>query len=223
MPTLSSNSCIIYPIDTKPFGYSYSKWSERWWRWLLSVPLNTNPAFDLTGSNTKLNQAHPNVYFLCQTIEGAEWIPTRRTTVPEGSAIFMPIINWISVLDIDGKNEEELHSVARDKMDKVANLEVEINRAKLEVSLDHYRVHSTFFSVELPANNILQLPAGSRGLVSDGYWICFYPSYERVMLSTFGSCSSGKTRIGINYDIEKDTLGHDQTALNTRDRSDICI
>jgi hypothetical protein len=192
----------IYPIDSKPFGYSYSRWSERWWRWLLSIPQKISPAFDITGSNTKLNQNNPNIFFLCQTIEGIERIPTRRTTVPAGRAIFMPIINWISVLDIDGKNEDELHFVARDKMDKAANLEVEINGAIIEYPLNNNRVHSSFFTVELPADNILRLPSGPRGLVSDGYWICFYTNSNRINLSTFGSCSSGKTRIGMVYDIE---------------------
>jgi hypothetical protein len=37
--------------------------------------------------------------------------------------------------------------------------------------------------------------------VSDGYWIFLKPLEKDTKLATFGSCSSGENKFGINYEI----------------------
>ena len=59
----------IFPIHSKPFGYTYGEWSAMWWQWLLSIPKSKNPALDSTGANAHINQNYPNVFFLCQTYQ----------------------------------------------------------------------------------------------------------------------------------------------------------
>ena len=44
-----------------------------------------------------------------------------------GKSVFMPIINWISILNVDGQTDEELASVAKKRMDVVSELEVTID------------------------------------------------------------------------------------------------
>src|SRR5437899_4468391 len=39
----------IHPINSKPYGLSYSEWSARWWQWVLQIPAATNPNLDATG------------------------------------------------------------------------------------------------------------------------------------------------------------------------------
>jgi hypothetical protein len=35
----------IYRPTSKPFGLSYDEWSAKWWQWVYSIPLETNPQF----------------------------------------------------------------------------------------------------------------------------------------------------------------------------------
>jgi hypothetical protein len=190
----------IFPVSSTPFGSPYSEWVVRWWQWLLSIPKPLSPALDWTGSKASVNQHDPNVFFLCQTVEGVEFTPVRRHLLNSKKAILIPVINWISTMDEDGKTDEELLNVAKRKMDVVNNLEVSINKIRLS-NLKKYRVKSSFFDVTLPHNNIFDLPPGRRRSVTDGYWLFFKPLESSVEILTCGSCSSGVTRLRVCYEL----------------------
>jgi hypothetical protein len=198
---LHSDTISIYSLASKPFGLTYAEWSVKWWQWLLSISKPNNPAFDSSGLHAGVSQNEPNMFFLCQTIEGDDLIPTRTTSIPAGRAIFMPVINWISTMDVDGKNDLQLLSVAKEKMDVISDLSIVVNGVKINEQLNHYRVNSPLFLAELPDNNILCLPPGRRQFAADGYWICFQPRTSSIKVSTFGSCSAGITKISINYNL----------------------
>jgi len=190
----------IYPIDSKPYGYSYGEWGARWWQWLFSIPRSKNPAFDPDGSNSNINQNNRNVFFLCQTYQERIYsIPNRTVTIPTQRSIFMPIINWVSVLHVDGETDNELAKVAKQRMDIVSNLEITINGRTIRDGLEGYRAQSPVFEIALPEDNIISLPPGITRAVSDGYWLFIKPLNNDIKLSSFGSCSSGLTKIGVNY------------------------
>lgn len=194
----------VFPIESRPYGLSYGEWSARWWQWLLSVTRSKSPAFDSSGDNANVNQYDPNVFFLCQTIDRIKegrTIQNRTITLKTGRSIFIPIINWISVLHVDGQTDEELVSVAKKRMDVVSELEVTIDEITIKEGLERYRVRSPFFDIVVPEDNIFELSAGFRHFVSDGYWIFLKPLEKDTKLTTFGSCSSGINKFGINYDI----------------------
>ena len=44
-------------------------------------------------------------------------VPNRTVNVPEGRSIFLPIINWISILHIDGETDHQLIEIATKRMD----------------------------------------------------------------------------------------------------------
>ncbi|MGH9977284.1 MAG: hypothetical protein ACRD8Z_15830, partial [Nitrososphaeraceae archaeon] len=159
----------IFSVNSKPFGYTYEFWSVRWWQWLLSIPKSISPAFDPTGVHANINQNDPNVFFLCQTYEeGTPSIPNRTITIPAGRSIFIPIINWISILHIDGETDQELIEIAKNRMDVVGNLKFAVNGLTVDMGLDRYRVQSGLFEVALSKDNILLLPPGTVRAVSDG-------------------------------------------------------
>jgi hypothetical protein len=195
-----SSQFYIYPIDSKPYRISYSEWSIKWWQWLSSIPKENNPALDWTGDNVHVNQIYPNVLFLCQTIEGVESLPIRKSTIPINRAIFMPVINWISIMNVDGDTDIELIEVARHRMDVIGTLEIIINGITINKGLEKYRVQSPFFEIDLPQNNIFGLPSGKRRCISDGYWIFFKCISQNIMLYSYSSCSSGLTKIKVNYE-----------------------
>jgi hypothetical protein len=201
---MPSHSISVFPIESRPYGLTYGEWSARWWQWLLSIQRSKSPVFDSEGYNANENQRDPNVFFLCQTIDSikaAKPTQNRRITVKAGRSILIPIINWISVLYIDGQTDEELVSVAKKRMDVVSALEITIDGVTVNEGLERYRARSPFFDMMISEDNIFELPPGAGHFVSDGYWIFLEPLQKNTRLSTFGSCSSGLNRFGINYDI----------------------
>jgi hypothetical protein len=192
----------LHPVDSKPFGLSYEEWTVKWWKWILEIPKYNNPLIDPDGKNAFMNQTYGKIFFLCQTLESSEKIPVRTISVPKETSIFMPIINWVSLLDEDGESDEDLLQVARQRMDVVKDLEIKINEIRLTTNfLKKFRVESPFVDVFLPENNILGLPSGKTRIVSDGYWIFTRPLTHNISVKSDGSCSSGLTRIKVNYNI----------------------
>lgn len=188
----------IYSLESKPFGFSFGEWCTRWWQWLLMIPKPINPTNDLTGQNASIGQIDSNVFFLCQTIENARQFPIRKVAIPKGRSIFMPILNWISDSYNHGKTEQELTRVAKTKIDAIQNIVVRLDGMNIQ-GLEKYRVLSELFTVELPENNILNLPPGQACFISDGYWLFAGPILKDIAISTLGSCSFGVTKIGVSY------------------------
>ena len=188
---------FIYPVDSKPFGLTYSEWSVKWWQWILSIPKDQNPAFDDAGAFAGTRQDDSNVFFLCQIIETAKTIPWRTITLPSDKSIFMPIINWISI-QVNNEADDEMQRDAQMHTDEMANLQVTLDDIPVE-NLRNYRVLSPFFNVSFPLDNVFNVSPGNHRCVSDGFWLFFRPLKKIAKLSSYGSCSSGLTEISANY------------------------
>jgi hypothetical protein len=113
----------------------------------------------------------------------------------------MPIINWISINGVDGETDRELSEIAKKKMDIIDKLELSINDSDYSRGLILNRVITSFFEVNLPENNIFKLDKGKRRCISDGYWVFIHYLSDGLTLSTSSACSSGITRIAIEYDL----------------------
>lgn len=128
-------------------------------------------------------------------------MPCRSISLPSGRSIFMPIINWLSIYDQDGKTEDEMRAIAKEKIDEVANLDFAINGMPITGPREDFRVMSRKFQATLPEGNIFDVLPGPRYFVSDGFWIFLKPLAISSTLTTFGSCSTGATSIGVNYNV----------------------
>ena len=193
---------LIFGIDEKPFGLSFSDWTVEWWKWIIQIPKSINPLFDTDGKNAYLNQIHRKVFFLCQTLESSEKIPVRNIIIPRETSVFMPIINWISILHEDGENDQDLLRVARERMDVVQDLSININEITLTTDqLREFRVVSPIVDTFLPENNIFDHPSCQTRIVSDGFWIFLKSLNDNISIKSFGSCSSGITKIKVDYNI----------------------
>jgi hypothetical protein len=111
----------------------------------------------------------------------------------------MPIINWISVPEGKGKDEEDLKKLAMEKMDEAANLRLSINEKPVPLDLSNFRVKSVVSDIVLPNDNIFDMEPGAISIVADGFWIFFQPLVKDLTLETYGTCQSGITQIAINY------------------------
>lgn len=198
---MTSSDIDIFPIDSKPHGLSFGNWSIKWWQWISSIPKDNNPALDWTGSRVYEKQNDSRVLFLCQTYEGVKKTPFRRNRISKGISIFMPIINWISIMNQDGESDKQLLEIARKRMDVVGPLEITINGITINSGLEKFRVQSPFFEIDLPRNNLFEMRSGKSRCVSDGYWLFLQPIYNDLKLSSYSSCSSGVTKIKVNYEL----------------------
>ncbi len=193
---------LIFGINERPFGLSYSDWTVKWWNWIIQIPKEINPLFDINGKNAYLNQIDSNVFFLCQTLESSDKIPVRNIKIPKETSVFMPIINWISILHEDGENDQELLSTARERMNAVKDLQININELELTTNqLKEFRVQSPIVDMFLPKKNIFDHPSRKTRIVSDGFWIFLKPISDSIRIESLGSCSSGITKIGVDYNI----------------------
>jgi hypothetical protein len=170
--TASSISFQVYPPDSNPYNLTYGDWSAKWWQWALSIPANTNPLIDQTGENCAVNQSAP-VWFLTGTQGGPA---ERRCVVPEGMAIFFPIINaYASYVENPlVKTESELRALLKSPFDQVRVAEATVDGVKLE-NLVNYRVQSPLFNFTYPENNIGGVPPGPSQAVAEGYWVMLHP------------------------------------------------
>lgn len=196
-------SNLLFDKNARPCGITYKDWTILWWKWLLGIPSSTNPAMDQTGENASLNQPHSKVFFLCQTIEGRQGIPNRSICVPTGTMLLMPVINWLSIWGDDGETDNELSLVAKKKMDVVSNLQFSMNNCLMPINLEMCRVTSNFFCAYFHPDNVFGIGSPYfRPALSDGYWIFLKPLKSDCAITTFGSCSKGITKIGINYKVK---------------------
>jgi hypothetical protein len=196
--TARSSNNLVFPPDSDPYGVSYAEWTSRWWQWALSIPVESNPVNDMTGANCAINQNGP-VWFLAGTLGG---VVDRTCIIPSDKAILMPILNHGELADSrDVKSEEELLSYTTKEMNIISDLEVMVDSVKLS-ALNRYRVRSPIFDIILPEKSLFEgTPGPARG-ASDGYWLFLRPlSKGKHKIHTFGSCLSGKVRIGVNYDL----------------------
>ena len=124
----------LYAIESKPYGYSYSDWSAKWWQWILGIPENKSPLGDANGKYCAEGQAGPVWY-----LSGFNGKTERSCNVPTGKAIFVPIINTeCSKAEYpEYKNSEQLLNCAIEEM-KDTKVEASLDGKPL-VNLENYR------------------------------------------------------------------------------------
>jgi hypothetical protein len=183
----------IFPPDSRPFGLTYGEWSAKWWQWAYSLPVDKNPIFDETNCKNGANGQSGPVWFLTGVIN-TSGKATRTCTVPEGKALFFPILNSESdnlCPEISPPHSVEgLRALSKGIMDGATNLRAEVDGAPIQglnpIGTTPYRVLSPVFDSKFPNNNILQFsgcwgkppvaPAGEYGvMVSDGVFLMLEP------------------------------------------------
>ena len=187
---------------------SYEDWCVKWCQWITSIPKETNPTVNNSKSWILHKDEDAKVVFLCQTYESVRSMSKRHISIPAGSSIFMPIINWISVLGGKEKNTMDLKKLAEKMIDEVVKLQFIINGTSIKADLWDFRVQTSAFDILLPNNNIFDVPEGRTSMVVDGFWMFFQPLRNRLSIETFGACRSGITHIAVNYELEFVSINH---------------
>lgn len=183
----------IFPPTAAAYGRTYSEWSAAWWAWNFSLPSTNHPLLD-TG-DVSAGQSGP-VWFL-GGVFGASGTRVRNCTIPEGTALYFPIVNaWADNSDCpnpDNFTEAELRGFARGIQDQANGMSCTIDGVAV-AGLDDptntpYRVQSPVFDYLLPAvHNLLYdvlgatcytndtgVPLGVTGAVADGVFLMLPP------------------------------------------------
>lgn len=171
----------ILPPHSRAFGSSYAEWAATWWTWVLSIPEEVNPLFDTTGANCAVGQSG-HVWFLAGTT-GADGPVTRTCEIPEGKALFFPLLNylWVDYPEDHPFDEENARGTLAWLMDLAGDVTCEIDGRPVR-NIDRYRGPSAVF--DLPADNLYgyptEPPPGDPNeyygpCVDDGYYLLLAP------------------------------------------------
>ena len=158
----------------------YKKLAAEWWKWVYSVPctgaLCPNPVIESTGDYAVVGQ-HGDVWFLAGTFGGAV---TRHAFVPEGSAIFFPVINaaYFDSPNNCGQGPNSLSvQEGRDAIAPFIDGAINLSAALDGHSLKMFREQSVVFAVSMPKDNLYDffgIPC-AQGIyspaVDDGYYV----------------------------------------------------
>ena len=173
-----AESVKIFPPNSKPYGLSYNEHIKNFWKWLASMPIDTNPMKDKTGEKCPNKQLHTNssVFYLSGG-GGGEW--NRVCNAPAGKGLLIPVMTVeVSTNEVEeGKGTpEELSKAAREDQDSVNSLNLKINNDVYPyANLSKYRTHTDSFDIEFPNNGIFGAKPGFGKAVADGYYIITEP------------------------------------------------
>jgi hypothetical protein len=177
----------VLPPNSNAFGKSYGEWAAEFWKWVYSIPVSNHPLFDK--GDCSVGQ-EGKVWFLGGTYliapqgNGGDDVPIfigkaeRECFIPNGKAIFFPIINVeANTIDEDPvPTEDELRASANDFADLMTDLTVTIDGKPVR-NLKRYRAESPLYTIgPLEADNVAGADEGTvADAVTDGYWILLAP------------------------------------------------
>jgi hypothetical protein len=170
----------VLPPDSAPYGKTYAQWAAENWKWLYSLPIDRHPLFDT--ADLSAGQSG-DVWFLgaayTNGVKGGTAV--RNSTVPDGKALFVPLIDQESATaEGNGTNYGQLFSHSQFLLDHATNLAFVIDGQPV-TNLEHYRAQSPLFTWgPLPTNNVfgdpVKFPVGlTSQSVADGYYVMLAP------------------------------------------------
>jgi hypothetical protein len=169
--------------------------TAQWWQLVGSIPTSVNPGLDTTGANCMVGQ-RPPVWFLVGTFAGGP--VTRSCSVPEGSWLFFPVINFVDVnspnvcgQDSANQSVDFLRSQIAPAVDGVTGLSVHVDGRAVK---DVVRVKSLPFAITFPADNIFNSACGGPGSFPAN---TYSPAVDDGFYALLGPLSVGKHTLHI--------------------------
>jgi len=172
MAARDPNNSIAKPQGSYQ-GQSYGEWSAEWWQTMLSMPV-VNGQHPLLNGGALTNGS--GEVFLAAAPSGPATI---SITIPSGTPIIVPIVNaecsTVEEPPFQGETEPELRACANGHIDQTTLLSATIDAVPVS-ELQTYRTQSPLFEFTLPANNVLNEPAGTTGQAVDaGVYLVIKP------------------------------------------------
>ena len=167
--TPTAAGLTVLPPDEPAYGASLGEWSARHWQWTVSLPAQVNPGHDVTGAACGYGQSGP-VFFIPRNFPPC--------VVPTGVALFVPIAgaecSTAEPPPYFGRDEAALRACAAAEVDRYTGIVVRVD-GQVVPDIESYRASSPRFTMALPENNVLGVPAGVAYAVADGYQVMLAP------------------------------------------------
>ena len=196
--TASSND-KYFPVESSPYGKTYQKWMEGWWRWYVSVDKQHSPNFEglvdgheRVECSFKQNTSSPVIHLWFINPDRGQSVE-ESCNIPQGKAIVVPIdLGLMDYNDpkVDVKTEENLARIVKQSNIYPNEFDITLDGIPLNFTNDERnRVTTDLFNITLPENNIWY-DEGVENLpsVADG-WILILeplPSGEHTLKYTGG-------------------------------------
>jgi hypothetical protein len=161
------------------FGHTYNEWTQKWWKYMLSIPSDRNPINDKTGANALVGQNGPVIFLAGANAERVD----RNITVTSDKALLIPVVTALITFPCPNNAsqpkpgqslEDFLKEGARAMVDQVQIVKVTVDGKDI-TNLGDYRVTSDVFQAGgSPDLNICYegcITPEPRKAVSDGYFI----------------------------------------------------
>jgi hypothetical protein len=167
------------PPNSNAYGKGYAELAAGWLEWVLAIPAAANPILDPDGAFAAVGQSG-KVWFLAGTTGGSA---TRTVTVPAGTALFFPIVNyfWVNTPEYGDPawspaQEAFVRQFLAANIDTAQDLVLEIDGRPIP-NLSSLRVASAVGMCTLPDDNIFGIPFDPvpHECVADGYWALLPP------------------------------------------------
>ena len=185
-----------------------SSMTAQWWQFAISVPTTVNPLVDSTGADCMVGQRGP-VWFLAGTFFGGT--ATRTCSIPEGQALFFPVINSVQINSpgvcgqVGSVGVKALRAAAAPFIDTATNLSVQVDGNAVKTLV---RVRSQVFAATFPVDNIFNAPCGGPGTVPAGV---YSPSVDDGVYALVMPLSVGSHTLHIHAEVPSQSFLLDVT------------
>ena len=201
--------------QTAPFGTPLPQWTAQWWELMLSLPLSVNPLADETGASCMIGQRGA-VWFLAGNFGGTAAPSTRACSVPEGKALFFPVLNVVDV-NTTTQSAGELRAETAPCLDAATELTVVLDGQAVSRLCDKHRVRSVVFELALPDGNLFGIPAGVYSpAIDDGFYVMLRPLSLGAHTLHIVGASAGCALLGtsgfsvdVTYNLDVVPVSHD--------------
>jgi hypothetical protein len=169
-----SQTPAVFPLNSKPYGMTYSDWAAKQWQWIISTPSSKSPLTDNNGTRCAEGQQGP-VWFLVGTSGGKQ---ARSCTIPSGKALFLNIFTGecSTKENRNLKTGPELLKCAINS-NKGASVSASVDGVNIP-NIETYRVQSPSISVVYPqaGESIFPIAEGGPAIsAADGWYVMLKP------------------------------------------------
>jgi len=195
------------PPNSNAFGKGYAQLAADWLEWVVAIPAPSNPLLDVDGAFAAVGQSG-KVWFLAGNVTGGS--TTRTVTLPAGTALFFPIVNyfWVNTPEYGDDpwspaQEAFARGVVAAQVDTAYNVVMEIDGRPVP-SISRLRVASAVGTCIVPDDNIFGIPFAPvpHECVADGYWALLPPLSDGNHTIHFaGGIASQNFSLDVTYNI----------------------
>jgi hypothetical protein len=166
---------IPFPAQSRPWGVSYEQWAKQWVRYAFEAPAPTNPL---------LNQTCTSTLFGLIT-----FVPAAIDTGLDADCS----VNWGTTLLLspggsicsDGPGPGPSPTCASEEFSLVDDASLTIDGRPV-VALERFVVSTSQFTLNLPADNLFEVPPGPSPSFFTGYMVAFLvlaPGEHTIVMS----------------------------------------